>query len=161
MPSPTDVFTMVAISDLSKKLLANHPDITLVIGDEFVWSPSERTITYNPSDEDAAGLLLHELGHAELGHGSYSRDVELVAMEVDAWQKARALAPSYEVKLDEDRVEDHLDTYREWLHSRSLCPACEATGLQTSAQNYRCLACSHEWRVNEARVCALRRYSLK
>jgi tRNA(Ile2) C34 agmatinyltransferase TiaS len=124
-----------------------------------MWSPATNTITYNPDEEQAAALLLHEVGHALLQHNDYKRDVALVAMETDAWEEARKLAKTFAVSLDDEHVESHLDTYREWLHKRSTCPHCEATGLQVGAKLYRCLACTHEWRVNEARICALRRYS--
>jgi hypothetical protein len=30
--------------------------------------------------------------------------------------------------------------------------------LQSKHLEYRCVACGHHWKVNEARVCALRRY---
>jgi len=151
---------MVAISHLSRRLADDFPTLTFTEGDVFVWSPTKNTITYDPSDERATSLLLHELGHATLHHNEYTRDVTLLGMETDAWAAARTLAETYEVSLDDDHVESHLDTYREWLHKRSTCPACEATGLQIKTQQYRCLACNHEWRVNEARICALRRYSL-
>ena len=151
---------MDAISDLSKQLAAAYSDITFIEGDEFMWSPTKRTVTFNSSEPSGSALLLHELGHAVLGHANYSRDVELIAMEVDAWQQARTLASTYSVTLNEDHIEDHLDTYREWLHARSLCPQCNATGLQSNTRQYRCLACTHEWRVNEARICALRRYNV-
>lgn len=161
MPWCTAVFTMVEISHLSKQLARDFPAFTFVEGDSFSWSPNTRTITFNLLEEDAPSLLLHELGHAHLGHTEYLRDIALLGMETDAWQQARVFAKAYKVTLDDDQIESHLDTYREWLHKRSLCPSCEATGLQVGAKQYRCLACDNEWRVNEARLCALRRYSKK
>lgn len=147
------------LSSLLMQLKADYPDITFSEGDDFLWSPPEKTIYYNPSDPQAGPLLLHELAHATLGHSSYHRDIELIAIERAAWDEAKAnLEPTYSVIIDEDLAEETLDTYRDWLHSRSTCPHCSATGLQTKQKEYTCLACQHHWRVNEARICALRRY---
>jgi hypothetical protein len=79
-------------------------------------------------------------------------------MERAAWEKAGELAPTYEVTIQPDLVEQQLDTYRDWLHDRSVCPNCEANGVQTDVNHYRCLTCDDTWRVNDARRCALRRY---
>lgn len=143
---------------------ATTPDgqiISLRKGDDFHWDPNRLCIFYNLSDQHAARLLLHELGHATLGHSTYSRDIELIALERAAWDKALALASNYGVAISPDVVEDHLDTYRDWLHSRSLCPKCMFTGLQTGRTSYSCPACHSAWRVNQARTCGLRRYITK
>ncbi|HMQ96212.1 MAG TPA: hypothetical protein PKD19_03245 [Candidatus Saccharibacteria bacterium] len=103
--------------------------------------------------------MLHELGHGLLNHQSYSRDIELLGYERDAWEEAKKIATNYTVELQQNDIEKHLDSYRDWLHSRSTCPACESSGLQTAKYRYTCLACKHIWRVNEARTCALRRYT--
>lgn len=82
-------------------------------------------------------------------------------MERDAWQYAKdTLGQTYDQAILDDTVEDALDSYRDWLHARSTCPACQATGIQTKKEEYKCLACRTKWRVNEARICALRRYKL-
>lgn len=147
------------LSSLLTRLKADYPDITFDESDDFLWSPSEKTIYYHPYDPHAVPLLLHELAHATLGHTSYHRDIELIAIERAAWDEAKVnLAPAYGVAIDDDFAEETLDTYRDWLHSRSTCPHCKATGLQTKQREYTCLACQHKWRVNEARICALRRY---
>lgn len=115
---------------------------------------------YNESSDDAA-LLLHELAHAVLKHADYTRDIELIEMERDAWDHARTvLAPRYSVPIDDAIIEDSLDTYRDWLHARSTCPDCQAIGIQIKLHHYRCLACGAQWKVNDARICALRRYKL-
>jgi hypothetical protein len=72
----------------------------------------------------------------------------------------RTLAPRYRVAYDDNLIEDALDTYREWLHARSLCPTCGLTGLQTKTSTYVCMNCRCSWRPNDARQCALRRYKL-
>jgi len=149
------------MSSLIHKLKTEHSTITFLESEHFSWSPVTRTVHYNPAKPHASELLLHELSHALLDHTEYSRDIQLVAMETAAWQKAKELAESYSIRLSEDVAEDHLDTYRDWMHARSTCPECTANGYQTSANGYTCPACTHEWRVNEARVCGLKRYKVK
>ncbi len=151
---------MHSMSSLIPKLKGDHPHLTFSQAEHFSWLPSTHTVTYTPDLPDAPALLLHELSHALLGHRDYQRDVELLGMETVAWEKARELATLYPVRVTNDVIENHLDTYREWLHARSTCPACTATGYQTGRSTYACPACTHEWRVNEAKVCQLKRYTL-
>lgn len=152
---------MRSTSSLIHKLKTEYPQFVFFATDTFLWDPKTKTISFQMDSPQASLLLLHELGHALLEHDDYRRDVELVAMESAAWEKAQELAQIYDIRYNDDDAQDHLDTYREWLHARSTCPNCTATGYQTGEWHYRCLACTHEWRVNEARVCALRRYSKK
>ncbi len=157
---------MAKISWLISKLSSNYPPtgdtpLTFVVAESFGWNAPKRTIAYAPDAPDAPAFLLHELGHALLNHDHYQDDIHLLGMERAAWDKASELAPQYETTISDDIVEDALDTYRDWLHARSLCPHCNATGVQTATRQYRCLACNHTWHVNEARTCALRRYDTK
>lgn len=141
---------------LLETLKHDFPHIDFYKGDIFRWSPSDK-IVYYVNTKDAASLL-HEVAHAALGHTRYHYDIELLRMEREAWDQAINLAKKYSVDISSEHIESILDTYRDWLHDRSLCPTCTATGIQIEANHYSCLACSDEWRANEARVCALRRY---
>lgn len=152
---------MVLTRSLLDKLVADFPDITFREHETFLWSPDKNAVFYDPVDPDAVALLLHELSHALLGHHDYRRDIQLLVMETEAWEKAQQLADTYEVTMSDETTQGHLDTYRDWLHARSRCPQCEAIGHQISPSGYRCLACHHQWTVNEARTCQLRRYSAK
>jgi lipopolysaccharide biosynthesis regulator YciM len=127
-----------------------------------LWSPGNQTVYYaeNSTDKDGYAYLLHELSHGLLEHTDYDRDVALITMERAAWDKANELAVKYDLTIDDDLVESNLDSYRDWLHARSTCPNCGATGLQTKKLGYSCPACDQKWRVNEARVCALRRFTI-
>lgn len=161
-----DATTTHSMSLLIQKLKEAHPTLSFEEAEQFSWSPSKQTIFYAPDLPHAPGLLLHELSHALLGHQTYRRDVELIAMETAAWQKAQEYAAATPdlladptVELSEDIIQDHLDTYRDWLHARSTCPNCSANGYQSDTAMYTCPACSQTWRVNEARLCALRRYT--
>lgn len=125
----------------------------------FYWSPREQTVFYRPVETPQdASILLHEVAHAALSHCDFTSDIALLKRESEAWQYAKnVLAPRYSLVIDEETVEGHLDTYRDWLHARSRCPECAHTGLQTGEYGYECVNCNCSWKVNDARTCQLRR----
>jgi hypothetical protein len=142
-------------------LKREHPDISFEHGDHFEWQPSTRTILYDPEDSFFEAHLLHEVSHALLNHTDYERDIDLIAMERDAWQMAKVeLAPNYGVSVTGDILHHDMDTYRDWLHARSLCPHCGSNGIQIKKREYKCVTCLKTWKVNEARTCQLRRFKL-
>lgn len=152
-----DATTTHSTASLITKLTANYPDFAFTASDEFRWSPKEKTIFYDQASSSEL-FLLHELAHAILGHSEYSRDIELIELERSAWKYTKeSLCKPYGIPIDDELVEDSLDTYRDWLHSRSTCPTCQSTGIETRKYEYRCIACGTLWKVNDARVCALRR----
>lgn len=157
-----DVTTMAKTNSLVAKLKADFPDIHFKVDDDFYWSPSTKTVHTAPvKNTDDARMLLHEVAHAILGHSHFKRDIDLVKIEREAWDYVqKTLAPRYAVPASDDDIEDMLDTYREWLHARSTCPHCSMTGIQTDTSLYHCLGCGYDWRVNDARRCGLKRYSL-
>lgn len=150
---------MPSISSLINHLLEDYPAVQLEEKPYFRWSQKRNTISYIPSHPEATAHLLHEYGHALLGHDSYGSDVELIRMEQEAWTYAVSkLATRYRLSVEDEIVQDALDTYRDWIHDRSTCPSCQATGVQKDVNLYHCLACGQKWRVNEARTCGLRRF---
>jgi hypothetical protein len=150
---------MPSTHSLLEVLRSDYPQFEFLLATQAHWSPDSRTIFY--STETSPAELLHELAHALLDHKKYRRDVELIKIERDAWDHAAyRLAPMYAITIDEEIVETALDSYRDWLHTRSACPSCNATGIQSSHHTYRCLACQTIWSVNEAKTCALRRYKI-
>jgi len=149
---------MESTSSLIKKLRVDYPSFTYKKAHNFLWSHGDRTIFYT-CDDDNCSFLFHELSHALLDHNDYDRDVELIAIEREAWDKAKEIAKNYKINIDDDLIQSNLDTYRDWLHKRSTCPECEATGMQVGKRTYKCLACNNQWHVNEAKTCALRRYN--
>ena len=151
--------TTPSITSLISRLQSDFPTIRFVQGDTFRWTPKNSTVYYK--NDGNTTLLLHEVAHAMLQHTTYLYDIDLVKMERDAWEAAVSLAHTYHAPLDDSIAEEMLDSYRNWLHDRSVCPSCQATGLQTAPRTYSCLACSSQWRVNEARLCTLRRYKLQ
>jgi len=131
-------------------------DIDFRAGNQFFWSPRKRQIIYNEkiqASSVAAWSLLHELGHALLGHTTYSTDLELVEMESQAWQKAEELAKTYDQIIDPDHIQDCMDTYRDWLHQRSACPRCSSRSLQQDSKHYKCFNCGQTWTVSTSRFC--------
>ncbi|MES2876360.1 MAG: hypothetical protein V4678_02715 [Patescibacteria group bacterium] len=140
---------------------AEFTEVTFRAGDSFEWQPSESTIVYDPEDPHFEPRLLHEIGHSLLKHRSYDRDIDLIAMERDAWQTARLdLAQRFGVNVPGDIIHHDMDSYRDWLHARSTCPHCSSNGIQIKKREYKCVTCLQTWRVNEARSCSLRRYRL-
>jgi hypothetical protein len=142
------------------KLRQDYPGIQFVKGIQALWSPRSGQVTYEP-DESAPALwtLLHELGHALLGHNSYESDTNLLHKEVVAWIKAKQLAKNYSIVISDEHIEECLDTYREWLYKRSSCPTCGNHGIQRSERLYDCLNCRDSWQVSSERFC--RPYRLK
>ncbi|MDB5187237.1 MAG: hypothetical protein JWM07_709 [Candidatus Saccharibacteria bacterium] len=151
---------MPSTTSLVSSLHSDFPGFIFRESNEFHWSPRENTIFYDHTSDDCASLL-HELAHAILQHTKYAKDIQLIEMERDAWDHATTtLAPIYTIEISHAATQDALDTYRDWLHARSTCPHCKATGIQSKKNQYRCVLCSTKWRVNDARICALRRYAL-
>ena len=133
------------------------PAVTFEPGASFFWSPKHRTITYkddaaNNQPQDAWALL-HEAAHAVLDHQKYQSDLDLLLLEVAAWHKAKDLAKDLGITIDEDHIQDCLDTYRDWLHQRATCPRCSTVSLQKSPQAYHCHNCAATWRVSASRFC--------
>lgn len=156
------VTTMAKTSSLSTNLATDFPDLHFASSDDFYWSPSDNTVYFPEITDNTDRLtLLHEVAHAALGHAHFKRDIDLLKIERDAWEYVRdTLAPRYNLTTPDETIENAIDTYREWLHARSKCPICAMTGIQTDTSLYHCLSCDQDWRVNEARRCGLKRYSL-
>jgi len=139
---------------LISQLRQDYPDIVFTQSHVASWSPSTQQVSYNDHKEEvAAWSILHEIGHALLGHASYNSDVELLYKEREAWNEAKRLASKYHLIIDNDYIEDCLDTYRDWLYKRSTCPTCRRQGLQQSRMQYRCVNCDSGWSVTTQRFC--------
>jgi hypothetical protein len=144
---------------LVKRLQKAYPGLRFVQSDGFRWSSSNSTVYYGQLVTEADRItLLHETAHGILGHKGYRQDVSLLGLERDAWTRAQQIAPLYHLDIDNETIETALDSYRDWLHARSLCPQCGQTGLQTAEREYTCLSFNAQWRDNDARQCGLKRY---
>lgn len=141
---------------LLAKLKLTYPQLRFTAGNQFCWSPETSEIFYNKSANGLQAIwsLLHETGHALLEHESYKADFELVKLEVAAWEKAISIAKTLNISIDEDHIQDCLDTYRDWLYKRSICPNCLTKCLQQDDHShYHCFNCHTLWRVSTSRFC--------
>lgn len=143
------------------QIAKDYPQFKFVPGAQEHWSPRTGTITYSDSEplEELRYGLLHELAHALLGHQDYRSDFELLRMESEAWEMAVRIGKKYKIELDNEHIQDCLDTYRDWLHRRSQCPGCGLRVLQVESSTYRCFNCDTEWQVSSRRFA--RPYRLK
>ena len=138
---------------LVKKVAADYPQLKFKPGPQEHWSPKTKTITYEAgSDSQHMGYgLLHELAHALLDHSNYHSDFELLKLESQAWQTAAKLGRSYGIEIDDEHIQNCLDTYRDWLHRRSKCPTCGMHVLQNDPETYKCFNCGASWHVSSGR----------
>lgn len=148
-----------------ERVFSDHRQFKFIADDHFRWSPATDTI-YFSSDELAgsrAGLwsLLHELGHALLGHKDFTSDIELIKLERAAWDKAALVAQNYGLAIDTDHIEDCIDTYRLWLSQRSTCPVCSQVSLQNESLDYTCFNCGASWEVPRSQACKVVRTAIK
>src|SRR3990167_1118365 len=141
---------------LISQLQKDYPKIEFKAGDRFIWSPERQVVVFKTTgaaDPVAIWSLLHEVGHALLSHNTYKTDFNLVQLEVDAWHKAQELGEKYGHKIDADHIQDCLDTYRDWLYKRSLCPSCSTSSLQSDEYTYKCFNCGSQWHVSKSKLC--------
>lgn len=143
------------MDELVISLKRDFPTLSFQAGRVFCWSPKQQEIFYreNSSGDTSKWALLHELSHALLGHKTYNSDFELLCLEVAAWDKAKEIGAKYGQQIDPEHIQNCLDTYREWLHRRSTCPACGNGSFQQNATTYGCFNCHATWKVTAARFC--------
>lgn len=151
---------MPAISSLVKKLAADYPGVSFEEASRAHWSPTNHTVYYSPAETHPDCILLHETSHALLNHQQYYRDIELLKIERAAWtHAATVLAPLYGVTISAEFIEAQLDTYRDWLHTKSTCPSCHSNGLEQDKLKYFCLHCGTAWRTNVGVDVGIRRFA--
>jgi hypothetical protein len=146
----------MGLDKLISELQVRFPALRFTAGKQFSWSPETGEIFYKARapGRPAVWSLLHESGHALLEHTTYEADFELLRLEIAAWEKAKSLARDLDIVIDEDHIEDCLDTYRDWLYKRSICPTCTTKCLQQGDfVHYRCFNCHTVWRVTASRFC--------
>ena len=144
---------MEAILEL---LSVRFPELHFREGASFFWSPETQEVVYRSGakDEPSQWSLLHETCHGLLHHTSYGTDFELLRLEVAAWERAKDLAEELGVAIDGDHIQDCLDSYRDWIYARSICPRCGTKSIQQSdLKHYRCFNCHETWRVTPSRFC--------
>lgn len=143
-------------SKLLSQIKKIAPKVAFEEASTFYWSPKNCTIYMNSQkleDEEGQWALVHEVGHALLGHKSYDTDMGLLRLEVEAWQKAQDVGKKLSLTINGDHIQTCLDTYRDWLYARSTCPTCMLNSLQIDETTYLCMNCTTRWSVSGARFC--------
>jgi hypothetical protein len=141
-------------SALLQKITHAFPDISFIASQTFMWSAKKHTIFFDPKRiNNSRGImgLLHEIGHASLKHQNFDLDIDLLNMEVDAWQKAKQLGNHFGIEISPKHIDNCLESYRLWIYKRSKCPDCLNTGLQIASSSYNCFMCGRLWAV--AKTC--------
>ncbi len=144
------------MDELLKQIKKLYPKLKFKASDSNYWSPTTEEIYYFKGKEDNVQLwsLLHEVGHALCHHNSYDADFMLLRLEIEAWEKANELAERLNIEIDKNHIEDCLDTYRDWLYKRSVCPSCSSKCFQQSDfKHYQCFNCHTVWKVTPSRFC--------
>ncbi len=126
--------------DFFERVKGDYPEFAFKFDQKFAFVPPRR-IKIGPPEEGAELLFLHEVGHAILGHRTFGTEVERLKMEVAAWEKARELTNLYGVEFDEEKMQEELDTYRDYLHAKSRCPRCGLTRYVTPDGEFHCPRC--------------------
>ncbi|HSX14446.1 MAG TPA: hypothetical protein VLE72_00860 [Candidatus Saccharimonadales bacterium] len=125
-----------------------------------MYSPKAQTITYDPKRlkrNDGKIGLLHEIGHAYLGHKYYTYDMQLLTMEMDAWDFVRRMAMTYSIKIDEAHINRCIASYDEWLSKRATCPSCDNFSLQSGRHSFSCFICGSRWTTNQNQLSRVKR----
>lgn len=125
-----------------ERISKDYPDLVFREGSKYAFRPP-RTVVIGSSEPFSELLMLHEVSHAVLKHKDFRMDVERLKMEAEAWEMVRELAPRYGIEINENLIQDELDTYRDWLHKKSRCPACGLTRFQTPDSLYHCPRCEN------------------
>ena len=129
---------------LLERLSRDYPNLKFVEGARFSFRPP-KTIVIGPDEgEKTPMLLFHELGHALSKKYSYALKIERLKIEVAAWQAGKEAYQKYPElpPWDDEFVEDALDTYRDWLHNKSICKTCGLTMYQTPDKSWLCPFCN-------------------
>ncbi len=139
---------MNSLNKVLSYLSFKYKNINFVEGDDFIWSSKNKTVTYKKANTPQnTWALIHEAAHAALGHTDYRSDHQLLILELQAWQKAKALAKEMSVEINQDHIEDCLDTYRNWISQRAACPNCQVVSSQSQDCIYDCFNCRCKWAV--------------
>lgn len=125
-----------------RQLKEDFSEFKFINGKKFAFRPP-KTIVLGSPEPFSELLALHEVSHAILKHRTFKMDVERLRMENEAWEKARELAADYGIDVDEDLIQDELDTYRDWLHAKSKCKKCGLTCYQDLDGIYHCPRCEN------------------
>ena len=132
-------------------IMSDFSSINFLSSDEFYWSAKNNTVYYDSGrllTTEGTYRFIHEIGHATSGHTNFQSGVQLLSLETEAWESAKKIAEGYNITIDSDFIEDCLDSYRDWLHVRSICPNCKTVSIEADENVYKCFNCLQKWRVS-------------
>ncbi len=146
-PRPPEEPALLSDRNLAflKELQENYPNFVFKPGHKFLFRP-KKTIYYIEANDNFRLLLLHELAHALLEHFSFDRSLERLEIERDAWEKTQKLCVIYNIPFDEKLAESELNTYRDWVHQKTLCKTCGLTCLEVSSESLYCPFCQKTYK---------------
>lgn len=121
-------------------LKTDYPAFSFKPGKKFLFRP-KKSIFYLETNQNFQLLLLHELSHALLGHFSYNTSLERLQIERDAWAKTKELCKKHNVQFSSSQAENELDTYRDWVHQKTICRNCGLTCIELSSDLLFCPFC--------------------
>jgi hypothetical protein len=145
---------MNSVANLLPILEKDYPDIKFIPGKTFAWSPRKGVIMYTShqaNSDHGVWALLHEVAHATLKHKDCNNDFDLLKLERTTWEQACEIGKKYGISIDNEHIQDCLDTYRDWLHDRASCPNCKVVSLQRQDGLYKCFNCKTAWQVSNSR----------
>lgn len=146
-----DAITMQKMHLPSLQVLRrDFPAITFTQDESFHWSPKLKTVFYEADAVETIEKLqqlFHEIGHAVCGHTKFTSGIQLLRLETEAWARAKVIARKYGITIQQTKIEQCLDSYRDWLHLRSSCPNCTTVATEIEDNTYRCFTCLQQWKV--------------
>jgi hypothetical protein len=132
-------------------IIAAYPQHKFLPAAFFSYDAADEVINYSPvaiKTNSGKLALLHEISHCELGHFHYQSDLQLYAMEIDAWGLTMVLAKQFNIKVSQKYIDECLDSYDYWIEKRGTCPNCATFCIQNSEIEFECYNCATRWRVN-------------
>lgn len=132
------------------EIIAAHSQYRFLPAGFFSYDAADDVINYDPvrlKTLNGQVSLLHEISHCKLGHFHYQSDLELLMMEVAAWHYTRTLAREHGIEIDEEYIQDCVDSYDNWVEKRGTCPSCQNFCIEQDSK-YTCFVCNTRWQVS-------------
>lgn len=153
----------VSVENIAHKIMLDFAGYEFVSSDDFYFDAACDTVYFDRAAISAprgAICLLHEIAHAELAHFDYRTDLELFAMESQAWMKTKTLAEHYSLPCSDSFIQSCLASYGRWVEARSTCPTCTNFSLQEDKTTYKCFFCQTKWHIAEEAQASIRRVKI-
>lgn len=136
---------------MSIDIIATYHEYTFLPAGYFCYDASEEVINYDPVRlryNTGKIALLHEISHCQLGHFHYRYDLELLMLEVAAWNRTLELARKHNIPVQQQYIQDCIDSYDDWVTRRGTCPTCHNFCIEDTENVFSCFVCNTQWRVS-------------